>query len=396
MKRTRAVVIIIILIVAVISVGFVLQFIRSPFAQDPIEINSNEDFEEQGWPGSGIESDPYVISGLMISQGYLVWEGNTQYTILTDAAVMISDTTAHFVITRCAFGGDGVILSNVENGIIEFCNSGSPTGTGGSHFVINGSNLRNCTIRNNLFGNVFDYCIQIENGSSNTISGNTIFYDIPDSSSRPETGIYLSGQTLLNCRSNIISNYDIGIELRDCSGGWYNHWVSNNFIEECGTGLSLRSCSNLPVYLNELYNNTRGLEAGSSIGVIFGNNTVSYNSDGGVWVTWHCIDFVVYNNVITNNGWAGITFEWMEETTHPCQALNNSIRNNDGWGIIINGINNPILTDNILIGNSLGDIGYNISSSPSLLLAAHNLQPRIILNHDHVKVECMSLLEKRN
>jgi len=365
LKKSRAITVIIILIVAAISVGFVLQFIRSPFTHDPIEINSNEDFEEQGWPGSGTESDPYVISRLVIRQGYIVWEGNTQYTERTDAAVMISDTTAHFVITNCAFGGDGVILSNVENGVIELCNSGSPTGTGGSYFAINGSNLRNCTIRNNLFGNCFDYCIMIQNGSSNTISGNTIFYTIPDSSSRSEQGIYLSGQTLLNCRSNIISNCDIGIELRDCSGGWYNHWVSNNFIEECGTGLSLRSCSNLPVYLNELYNNTRGLEAGSSIGVIFGNNTVSYNSDGGVWVTWHCIDCVVYNNVITNNGWAGITFEWMEETTHPCQALNNSIRNNDGWGIIINGINNPILTDNILIGQHILFSESTVSSSQS-------------------------------
>ena len=390
MKKSRAVIVIIVLIGAAISISFLLPFILPN--RDPIIIDGNQDFEEQGWPGDGTESNPYVISRLIISQGYIVWEDNTAYTILAEASVFISNTTAHFVISHCTFGGIGVKLVNVENGVIESCSRTK----GICDYAVSGYNLRNCTIQNNLFGYCHDYCIMLENGSSNTVAGNTISYTGAEPEySRCETGIFLSEQSLLNCRSNTISDCDIGIYLRDCSGGRYFHWVSNNFIEKCGTGLVLWSCSNLPVLLNELYNNTEGFIVGSSIAVNFSNNSVSYNSGGGVWVVSSAIGCVLSENDINNNGWSGITFDWVTNLTPLCQALYNDIRNNDGWGIIINGKDNAILTGNTLAGNTLGNTGYNITYPPTPLLATHNPQPRSILKHDHVTLECIPLLENR-
>ena len=67
----------------------------------PIVITSNADFVSQGWPGGGIEGNPYVIEGLSIS-----------------------DTTSYFEIRNCLvtsdelLTNDGIIFDYVENGKI--------------------------------------------------------------------------------------------------------------------------------------------------------------------------------------------------------------------------------------------------------------------------------------
>ncbi|MFW9849674.1 MAG: right-handed parallel beta-helix repeat-containing protein [Candidatus Thorarchaeota archaeon] len=392
MKRSIGVTIIIILIIAVVAVGYVLQFFR--FNHDPIEINENQDFVVQGWPGSGTESDPYVISGFIVGQSYVIWEDGTEYVRLAEAAVVIRNTTAFFIITNCVFTG-GVKLINVKNGVIRNCEAGDPTTTHRMDYAFHGINISYCSIERNSFGNNNAYSISLENGENNTISGNILF-DTASDSSRCRVGIYLSGQTLLNCRLNTISNYDTGIELRNCSGGEISHWVSENHIEKSGYGLFLRGCTNLPVYENELYNNTIGIDLSGSIAVRFVNNTISDSSDGGVWFRTSCIDCILSNNVINNNGWAGITFDWMSETTHPAQATINDIRHNDGWGIIVNGRNNVILYGNILADNTLGNVGYNISYNPNQISSVQCSQIRDILVPCQISLECILLSEKRS
>ncbi|MFX1561076.1 MAG: NosD domain-containing protein, partial [Promethearchaeota archaeon] len=80
---------------------------------DPIVIERNSDFDTQGWPGNGMESDPYRIENLHItSDSY---------------CISIVNTNAHFVITNCLLEGvateyaSSVYLSNVSMGTIERC-----------------------------------------------------------------------------------------------------------------------------------------------------------------------------------------------------------------------------------------------------------------------------------
>jgi len=75
-------------------------------------------------------------------------------------------------------------------------------------------------------------------------------------------------------------------------------------------------------------------------------------------------DCILSFNDINNNGCSGITLYWSD----PCEVLSNNIRNNDGWGLIIKGENNAILTDNAFSGNTECNIGYNISSTLSFPL----------------------------
>ena len=394
MKKRSTIIVVIVLLTAAISA--IVMLIQVTTIHGPILIESNQDFEEQGWPGSGTPESPYAISGLRITSGYIEVVDNVEYAHSAEAAIIIRNTDVHFVVSNCLImGAAGILLENVANGTIEFCTNGDPNTTGVSEYSVFGCNVSNCTIENNSFGNCMSSVIHLENGSSNTVSGNTIFYTNPNSPA-DDVGIDLVQQTLVNCRTNTISGCTGGIRLIDCSGGRYFHWVSNNIIDDCGTGILVSASSHLPILQNQLNNNTRGYRVLHSIAVNFSSNTVSHSSDGGIWVQSDCIDCIVSYNDVESNEWAGIIFSDMINTTHPCLALKNNIKNNDGWGIIINGRNNVILSDNVFTGNTLGSIGYNISHPPPLPLAACDLQLRFTQQNSQTWLECMVLIEERN
>lgn len=100
------------IIVILVSV-YALYYIRFPnLPHGPITIESNSDFETQGWPGNGTLADPYVISGK---------------TIYSDSyCIKIQDTSYHFVIKSCYLETSrdstaSLWLNNTFNGIIENC-----------------------------------------------------------------------------------------------------------------------------------------------------------------------------------------------------------------------------------------------------------------------------------
>jgi len=94
-------------------------------ADDPIIINSQTDFDamvvSEGWPGTGVPTDPYIISGYTI-------EANGGY-----AGIFIGNVSYHFVlrdidVSRVAYShkpyriGAGMHLHNVQNVWIDNCN----------------------------------------------------------------------------------------------------------------------------------------------------------------------------------------------------------------------------------------------------------------------------------
>jgi parallel beta-helix repeat protein len=80
---------------------------------DPIVIVGDSDFDTQGWPGGGVEGNPYRIENLHITS--------------VSHCISIVNTTVHFVITNCLLEGftteyaSSVFLSNVSMGNIERC-----------------------------------------------------------------------------------------------------------------------------------------------------------------------------------------------------------------------------------------------------------------------------------
>ncbi|UCE09473.1 MAG: right-handed parallel beta-helix repeat-containing protein, partial [Candidatus Thorarchaeota archaeon] len=80
-------------------------------AHDPIVINYDQDFRDQGWPGTGTQEDPFRISNLSIIG-------------LGDASVAIYRVSAHFIIENCELIGAtvGILLDDVQNCIVLSCN----------------------------------------------------------------------------------------------------------------------------------------------------------------------------------------------------------------------------------------------------------------------------------
>ena len=85
-------------------------------AHDPIVIDSNDDFDTLGFPGSGTQTDPYLIENLNISERYV------------SDGIFIRDTTSYFIIQNCWISGQeyGIYLrgiigtGTIKNNIVSY------------------------------------------------------------------------------------------------------------------------------------------------------------------------------------------------------------------------------------------------------------------------------------
>ncbi len=108
-----------------------------------ITIRSDNDFIEQGWPGSGTAADPYRIEDLILSN-----TGPLGYV------VDIQDTSAYFFIKGCVIEGApdtdkaGIYLSGVNNALVVD-NNISENFRGIYLDRVEGSVLKNNTVSNN-------------------------------------------------------------------------------------------------------------------------------------------------------------------------------------------------------------------------------------------------------
>ena len=129
---------------------------------DSISIDDNADFASQGWPGSGINGDPYIIEGLSIEERGA-------------ACISITGTTVYFKIKDCllqkppTYAGkkdSGVFLENVANGIVLNCIAEEMS------LGIQVRDSRNCNLRNNI-ANDNHGGIYLINSSNCIMQGNT-------------------------------------------------------------------------------------------------------------------------------------------------------------------------------------------------------------------------------
>ena len=125
-------------------------------SRGPIYIHGDEGFtwENGVVRGSGTPEDPYVIEGWIID------------TLGYDYGIYIDGTTAHFVIRNCSIlypqEKAGILLSNVENGVIENCY------IWGGKVAIQLIASKNIVIRRNAIG-YCDYGIIISTGSEKAV-----------------------------------------------------------------------------------------------------------------------------------------------------------------------------------------------------------------------------------
>jgi parallel beta-helix repeat protein len=342
---------------------------------NPLFIDSNDDFSRLGFPGQGTETDPYIIEGLNI-------EDNTVHL------VYIVDTSVHFILKHSTLNGlngpyNGIFLENVGNGVIS-TNTVSNSSVG-----IKVVNSHHITVKSNtITGNSADG-IFIQNSSDfeiveNTVGNNGYGQTVGLTSTSTLTGFLGSGIFLDPSYGGVVSGNTVfenaldGINLLLTDG----IGILDNVIRGNGqNGIGLIDSSFNEVKGNKIFSNgygTAGIASsngltgflGSGIfldpseGNLVSDNTVYGNANSGV----HLLltnDSEVVNNEIYENGQNGI---FLENSSGNLLAHNSVKRNGVeaglaslnsfngflGSGIFLDPSEDNVVDSNVVEGNVYG------------------------------------------
>ncbi|MHA1637656.1 MAG: right-handed parallel beta-helix repeat-containing protein, partial [Candidatus Thorarchaeota archaeon] len=224
------------------TINFESTFTSSQYVEhDPILIESDEDFIEQGWPGSGTKYDPYLIEGYLIS------------------SIEIFNTRTHVLIRHCIFLG--ISASNVTNLIVEKCQFQQ-------FFAMN---LEGCEISNNI----------VDGRTGISIYESTdcyIFGNLCNPSEPPTTvnsgAISLQNSNRCTIERNTISGYRDAIHIVESK---YSQVINNRIFRNRELGIFLGDSFHALIFNNTVYSNMR--EGISLVGS--SNTTVHSNYLGG-------------------------------------------------------------------------------------------------------------------
>ena len=301
-------------------------------SHEPIEIMSDLDFAEQGWPENGTQSDPYVIEGYEIRGQYF--------------CIFIRNTSAYFVVSNCFLmlggphgNGQGVLCRNVTHGTVQNCiveekNSGVSLWNC-SHFVV----ADNTVVRSWFYG------IDVLNSYSCTLTNNTII-DTQD-------GVRIITSEDCTVEGNRVYDTIHGIELTDS----VHCLIVNNTSFRNSLGISL-SANDSEVVGNVVYGNTgRGMSitSGSSSNSVFRNaigwNGVRNAEDDGYSTTWD-------DNVSIGNSWS----DYLGVGAYAISGTRGGI---DRWPSILADSISPTINHPDDISYEAGSRGHTITWSPS-------------------------------
>ncbi|MDO8123938.1 MAG: NosD domain-containing protein [Candidatus Hermodarchaeota archaeon] len=354
------------------------KIIRSPAPlqpHSPIEIRSDADFANQGWPGNGTQEHPYVIRDLNIAAG--------------PDCILIMNTRVHFVIADCWMERSqiGIYLENVANGFIA--NTTCVTYDYGVRLVLSesielfnntcintdkGISVRDSNsimIINNTCFNA-DFGLWIFDSFSSEIINNTIensryfgceIYPVNDN--------ILVNNSLVNCgfffgsweemsgtptMGGVGSTVDVNAQI---IGNTVNErplllWVGRvDFTVPLGAGqVILLNCSIVTVKDQNITDASIGIFlCFTSRSRVF-NNTCTDHSVNGIRVQ-NCEYITVNNNLCTNNALSGITLDQTWDTG----LIGNQCNNNSWWGC---GIRLFESYDNELLNNTCNHNRYGI------------------------------------
>lgn len=313
----------------------------------PIEIISDENFTDYGFPGYGNFTHPYIIGNLSITNPFI---GNSIY---------IKDTSKHFQIQNCFLSteGYGIYIQDVSNGTVSIVNNYCRDSSGiylinatGSEILDNTCTLssyegieafnsdylliKNNTCIFNRFTGIYLYKCNYSLITNNNCSYNDL------------RGIYLKYSSFSNINSNIcnFNNFDLdnsyGIYVSNCESTnfssntcdynsvglriYYSQEIlifNNSFKNnELWDGISIRFASNFILTNNTCYKNFFGIRAEYCNQSVFMFNQLQENRAQGIYLHQHSFDNVLYYNYFKDNN---------PERRYPgkAQAIDNSKTN---------------------------------------------------------------------
>jgi len=329
--------------------GYQIEPANSYTSHVPITINNNANFSSQGWPGSGISGDPYVIEGLEIDA--------------FGVCINITNTTVYFEVRNCLIRSgsvssfDGIVLDNATHGSIIGCiverhymgitvqdspgcilthNTASNNSRNGFYLLRSSG----CTLTHNTAFNNDGNGFSLEHLANCTLTNNTasnnrygfIGYDSSNcilsentASSNYLSGIHMGGMNITLTNNTVARNGSCGIYLMGDNSNLTYNTASYN-----GLGINLQLSDNCTLTYNTAFSN-------------FGDN----DNDGGFYMYWG-FSCSLSHNTAYNNSKNGFYLSSMSN----CTFTNNTSYANYKYGIRLG-----YGTNNTLYLNKIGDNG---------------------------------------
>lgn len=354
----------------------------------PITITSDSDFSAQatsnGWSGTGISTDPYIIQNLQIVNA----TNNTNGISISGLA------STYFVIknnyiSMTGYGSTGIYISGSSNlGTIEnntlynnnyygielytssgntisyntITNSTSSSGGSGIYLFVSNSNMieynnisynyagirhsSSCsynTYYNNTFTHNLDYAIWSTSFFSyNTFTKNYVAF----------TGnsiMYFQSSTTNNIFSSNSFEHNTADGIRFASGSSNNTFNDNLFYDNYYGIWS--NIGQSYVYNNTFKSNQYGLELISSVNGTYENNTF-INNNYGIFVSLSSNFNYFFNNTLVSNNYA---FNVLDNNN---SFFDNNIINNT-YGFDVTGHNNTFYGNNLLHNSVQASVSYS-------------------------------------
>jgi parallel beta-helix repeat protein len=276
---------------------------------EPIVIDGDDDFVAQGFSGSGIETDPYIIEGLHI---------NLNGTP-SSWCIRVLQTTSHFEIRNCLLQGQNYWESGVD--------------------LYDGEGIELQTVANAYLSNNTFYLISrgiaAYNSENLTIKDNSFPGVLSEYSGVVGVGIYGMGSFCRNVeiRNNTLAGgrYDDGIIVRY----GLNVGISENVLKG-GHGISIANSNHCVVTRNVVENCSFGIGIHGHFNSITENNCTGSRSTG-IFVGPNSANNTIHKNICTENG-----EEIVQGWEGGISLLGATSHNNVTWNRLIDNIRNAL------------------------------------------------------
>ncbi len=292
-------------------------YLNSLYAQGEIVILNDNDFSERhSLPGSGTAENPFLIENYIFKNPKTV-------------AIVIKDTSKHFIIRNCSVQKQGqpLYISNI----------GFNTGT-----VINNTFIEDMTLVDNIkfhdyrddrnSWNHYNYqpyrsgFIFIYNSPGIRIENNLFQFSSNETAKQFDYGLVLVSSDYSFINNNSVSFFSHGILIFD---SLYMN-IINNFCSNNDNGIFIDNVKEALIMNNICTNNTNGIEISNDYSyeyserVLIIANNLSYNTNAGIFTEWTNNYCQIKGNFICGNefGLSGSLTE--SNITYNYFSLNNN------------------------------------------------------------------------
>lgn len=329
-----------------------------------------DNVSSEGWPGSGTDIDPYVISDYTIDG-----KGGMYCILLSNlsSSVMIRNCTLwNASMNIWGYQGSGLELRNMSTVIIHnntvtqnydgirlegeniTVTLNSCLGNSGTGLDLMSDNVTAAwnTIKSGLYG------IRSVSNANQVITNNSVGF--------VRNGIVISACPGSRLHDNTVFNSTVGIEVLSSSDAYLaDNRVENNTDE----GIRLESCTGATLNGNYVFYNSEGVYISNSRGTTLSGNTLSNSTSTGLYLI-RGRDSVVSNNTIRYSGETGIYLYWWSDGN---RVLDNDLYRN-GENIYCRS------ADNVFVGNELknGINGIKLENSEGCRITGNLMKGNVL------------------